>query len=66
MKTNMPQKGPDVNVPSAGYPQTDINKDGIWVKGKYPAGTGTKTHVEFRGAGAAQRGKKFLLKNLTE
>ena len=47
---------PDMN----GYPQTDIGKDGVMVKGRWPAGTGTKKYETMRGAGAATKGKKFL------
>ena len=64
MKSSTSKKGPDVNVPGAGYPQTDIGKDGIWVKGKYPEGTGTKTESECRGVGVATRGHKFMNRTL--
>jgi hypothetical protein len=60
MKSTMTKKGPDVNVPSAGYPQTDIDKAGIWVKGKYPAGTPNNKHMKARGTGAATKGLMFL------
>jgi hypothetical protein len=59
MNSNTIKKGPGVNVPSAGYPQTDINRDGIRVKGKFPPDVGTKTHMKTRGTGAATRGTKF-------
>jgi hypothetical protein len=42
------------------YATKDVNKDGTRVKGKYPPGIGMKKHIEMRGAGAAERGKKFL------
>jgi len=64
MNSSAIKKGPDVNVPGAGYPQTDIGKDGIWVKGKFPPDVGTKTYAEVRGSGAATRGKKFLNRTL--
>lgn len=52
-----------VPVPNtAGYPQTDIGKDGVTVKGRWPAGTKQKSYSTMRGAGAAVRGKKFLNK----
>lgn len=41
-------------------PQDDLNKAGVWVKGKYPEGTGEKVHVDMRGYGAATKGHKFL------
>lgn len=44
---------------SSGYPQTDVNKDGIMVKGRWPAGTKTKSTATMQGGGAATRGKKF-------
>lgn len=47
-------------APGNGYPQTDIGKDGVTVKGRWPSGTGVKKYIEMRGAGAATRGKKFL------
>lgn len=43
-----------------GYPQTDIGKDGVMVKGRWPSGTAQKSYKDMRGAGAAVRGKKFL------
>jgi hypothetical protein len=42
-----------------GYPETGINKDGIMVKGRWPAGTKTKTRKAMRGKGAATRGYMF-------
>lgn len=42
-----------------GYPQTDIDMDNIWVKGKYPPGTKKKTRAMMRGYGAATKGRKF-------
>ena len=56
-----PKSVPVPNMPDAGYPQTDIGKAGIWVKGKYPAGTGQKKYEDARGGGAATKGKKFLI-----
>jgi hypothetical protein len=47
-------------MPDAGYPQTDIGKDGVKVKGRWPAGTKQKQYETMRGAGAATKGKKFL------
>jgi hypothetical protein len=44
---------------SSGYPQTDVDKDGIMVKGRWPAGTATKTKSQMRGTGAATSGKMF-------
>jgi hypothetical protein len=43
-----------------GYPQTDIGKNNIMVKGRWPSDTGMKTYGTMRGAGAATKGKKFL------
>jgi len=45
---------------SNGYPQTDINKAGVLIKGRWIAGTQNKVHAEMRGTGAAVRGKKYL------
>lgn len=51
-----------VPVPNCnGYPQTDIGKAGVMVKGRWPAGTKQKTYGTMRGAGAATKGTKFLL-----
>ena len=55
-----PKSVPVPDMPDAGYPQTDIGKDGVKVKGRWPSGTGVKKYIEMRGAGAATRGKKFL------
>jgi hypothetical protein len=55
-----PKKVPVPDMPDAGYPQTDIGKDDIMVKGRWLTGTGVKKYIEMRGAGAATRGKKFL------
>jgi hypothetical protein len=55
------KKPKSVPVPECnGYPQNDIGKDDVMVKGKWPAGTGVKKYIEMRGAGAATKGKKFL------
>jgi hypothetical protein len=43
-----------------GYPQTDIGKDGVMVKGRWMSGVGQKSYMEARGGGAATKGKKFL------
>jgi hypothetical protein len=42
-----------------GYPQTDVDMDNIWVKGKYPKGTKKKTREMMRGYGAATKGRMF-------
>lgn len=47
---------------TAGYPETDIGKDDVRVKGRFMSGTGTKSYGTMRGAGAAVRGKRFLNK----
>ncbi len=51
---------PTPNLPDAGYPQTDIGKDGVKTKGSWMSGIGVKKYIEMRGAGAATKGKKFL------
>jgi hypothetical protein len=43
-----------------GYPQTDIGKDDVMVKGRWMSGVKNKTYGTMRGAGAATKGKKFL------
>ena len=43
----------------SGYPQTDIDMDGIMVKGRWPSNTKKKTKIDMRGYGAAERGRKF-------
>ena len=43
----------------SGYPQTDIDMDGIMVKGRWPSDTKKKIKIDMRGYGAAQRGRKF-------
>lgn len=43
-----------------GYPQTDIGKDNVMVKGRWPSDTKMKSYSTMRGAGAATRGTKFL------
>jgi len=45
--------------PGSGYPQTDIDMDGVTVKGRWPTGTKKKPRMDMRGTGAATRGKKF-------
>jgi hypothetical protein len=60
MKSKSMKKVP---VPhTAGYPETDIGKDGVLINGKMPPGTGMKSYSTVRGAGAAIRGTKFLNK----
>ena len=49
------------NMPDAGYPQTDIGMGDVRVKGRFLAGTKKKTYGTMRGAGAATKGKKFLV-----
>jgi hypothetical protein len=50
-----------VPVPKcSGYPQTDIGKNNVMVKGRWPSGTGQKQYDTMRGAGAATKGTKFL------
>lgn len=58
MKYNQPKSVPVPNT--AGYPQTDIGKAGVWTKGKFAPGVGQKEYGTMRGAGAATKGKKFL------
>jgi len=45
----------------SGYPQSDIGKDGVFVKGKYPANTPMKKYGKARGQGAAERGDNFIV-----
>ncbi len=45
---------------TAGYPQTDIGRAGVWTKGKFAPGVGQKEYSTMRGAGAATKGTKFL------
>lgn len=49
------------NMPDAGYPQTDIGKNGTMTKGRWMSGIGQKKYETMRGAGAATKGKKFLV-----
>jgi hypothetical protein len=49
------------NMPDAGYPQTDIGMDDVRVKGRFMSGTKQKKYENMRGAGAATKGKKFLV-----
>ena len=58
MKTAQPKSVPVPNT--AGYPQTDIGRGGVWTKGKFASGVGQKEYSTMRGAGAATKGKKFL------
>jgi hypothetical protein len=67
MKTAQPKSVPVPNT--AGYPQTDIDRRGTFVKGEFrpgvdagPAGHGQKERMQMRGAGAATKGTKFLVK----
>jgi len=55
-----PKKVPVENAVGAGYPETDINKAGVRMFGRYPAGTKEKVHADMRGYGAATKGRKFL------
>jgi hypothetical protein len=55
-----PKPGPVVKDEDAGYPQTDINKEGVMSKGRWMNNPGTKTHIPMRGKGAATKGFKFL------
>jgi hypothetical protein len=50
---------PNNDPPGSGYPQTDIDMDGVKVKGRWPEGTKKKTKMDMRGYGAAERGRKF-------
>lgn len=59
MEYKKPQKLETPNV--AGYPQTDIGKAGVMVKGRWPSGTKQKEYGTARGGGAARSsGMKFL------
>jgi hypothetical protein len=60
------KKVPVPNV--AGYPQTDIDRRGTFVKGEFrngvenpPYGHGQKTRMKIRGTGAATKGTKFMV-----
>lgn len=53
------QPKPNTSKPGSGYPQTDIMKDGVMVKGRWPSGTLTKSHKKMRGAGAATQGYNY-------
>lgn len=56
-----PKSAPVPNMPDAGYPQKDIGKDDVMVKGRFLSGTGQKKYENARGTGAATKGKKFLV-----
>ena len=56
-----PKSVPVPNMPDAGYPQTDIGKDGVMVKGRWMSGSKQKKYETMRGTGAATKGKKFLV-----
>ena len=43
-----------------GYPETEVNMDGVRVKGQMPAGTKQKVHADMRGYGAATKGRKYV------
>jgi hypothetical protein len=52
------------DVPTgSGYPQEGIDNDNVLVKGRWPKGTRKKELMEIKGAGAAERGKKFHVYN---
>jgi len=50
---------PNTDPTGSGYPATDVDKDGVMVKGRWPAGVKTKKRTEMKGTGAAQKGKRF-------
>lgn len=56
-----PKSVPVPSMPDAGYPQTDIGKADVMVKGRWMSGTGQKKYENARGTGAATKGKKFLI-----
>jgi hypothetical protein len=56
-----PKSVPVLNMPDAGYPQTDIGKAGTMTKGSWMTGIGQKKYDNMRGTGAATKGKKFLV-----
>lgn len=49
---------------TAGYPETEVGKDDVKVKGRFMSGTGQKRYIKARGTGAATRGTKFLSKSV--
>ena len=49
----------NTNPSGSGYPQTDIDMDGVTVKGRWHTGTKKKSRMDMSGTGAATRGKKF-------
>jgi len=55
-------KQPIANTDStgSGYPVEGVDNDNIMVKGRWPTGTKKKTRMEMKGAGAAEKGKKFF------
>lgn len=53
------QPKPNPHPPGSGYPVTDLEKDNVIVKGRWPSGTKIKGRMDIQGAGAAQKGKKF-------
>jgi len=56
-----PKNVPVENMPDAGYPQTDIGRAGTLTKGRFMSDVGQKKYENMRGAGAATKGKKFLV-----
>lgn len=50
---------PTPNV--SGYPEKDVGKDDVMIKGRYMPGTRQKRYADMRGTGAATKGKKFLV-----
>lgn len=47
----------DLPVPKGGgYPVSDVGKDNIMVKGRWPDGTKQKVRRKMRGSGAATKG----------
>jgi hypothetical protein len=56
-----PKSVPVENMPDAGYPQTDIGRAGTHTKGRFMSDVGQKKYDTMRGAGAATKGKKFLV-----
>jgi hypothetical protein len=57
-KYKQPIKNPDTT--GSGYPQTDIDHESTLVKGRWMEGTGYKKRLDMKGAGAAERGKRFM------
>lgn len=57
------QPKPNTNPMPTGvdYPITDIDKAGIMVKGRWPAGTGMKKRMDIRGTPIATKGKRMMV-----